>query len=73
MCSFVLSNCYDRFNQSQSGKKKRQGNDAEVLNAKERVALTAEVLRELKSVLNTSESSLGKFEANELLIRRMIS
>lgn len=65
----MLSNCYDKIYQSQSQsskKKKAQSNGVidnhviEVLTAKEKLALTVDVLRMLRAVLNVSESSLGK-------------
>lgn len=67
MCAFVLSNVYDKFNQSQSqsSKKKRNVGDAagqvtEAISAKEKTAITAEVLRELRGALSSSEAALGK-------------
>lgn len=67
LCSFVLSNCYDVCNQSQSSskKKKQQSNSNEVsentrsLSMKEKVLLVTDVLKELKNSLSTTDSSLG--------------
>lgn len=65
----MLANCYDKYNQSlsQSGKKKKNngviGNhNLEELTAKEKTTLVLDTMRELRSVLNVSESSLGKLK-----------
>lgn len=68
LCSFVLSNVHDKFNQSQSqsGRKKKSNGMArnqlpEVITAKEKVTITTEVLRELRSALNACEGALGEW------------
>ena len=70
LCSFVLSLCYEKCSQNQtqttSKKKKQQSNsDVDVnskqITAKEKVSLITEIMRNLKSALNTAENSLGKF------------
>jgi len=68
LCSFVLSNVHERFNrsQSQSSKKKKNngvvGSLTEVITTKEKVSITVEVLRELRSALNVSEGALEKLK-----------
>jgi hypothetical protein len=67
----VLSNCYEKCNQSQSqaGKKKKNNgvitnHASEVLTGKEKLTLVVEVMTELRTALNTCESSLGKKRKN---------
>lgn len=71
LCSFVLSNCYEKYNQlcnkSQQGKKKKQQNQTNSinqsennLNDKDRVAMVTEVLRALKSCYEDIENVIGK-------------
>lgn len=69
LCSFVLSNCYEKYNQNQSQsssskKKKNHSNNVNdnnnTLSLKEKTLLIIEVSKELKALLNLAESSLGK-------------
>lgn len=62
-----MSNVYDKFNQSQSQSNKKKKNNGvvgsqptELITAKEKVYLTTEVLKELRSAFSASESALGK-------------
>lgn len=70
LCSFVLSLCYDKcsHNQTQttSKKKKHQSNsevreNSKEITMKEKVSLITEIMRNLKSALNTAENSLGMY------------
>ncbi|CRK99230.1 CLUMA_CG012680, isoform A [Clunio marinus] len=67
LCSFVMSNCYEKCHQnlSQTSKKKRQQNNGKYstnLSGDEKVSLTVEVMRELRNILSLSESSLDKLK-----------
>lgn len=63
----MLSNCYEKCNQSQSQSNKKKKNNgiisnhaAEVLTGKEKLLLVVEVVAELRTALNKCETSLGK-------------
>jgi hypothetical protein len=70
LCSFVLSNCYEKCNSTQNqitGKKKKHnsalGNKNENTNTllmKEKIILLTEILKEVKITLNFAEISLGE-------------
>lgn len=72
LCSFVLSLCYDKcsHNQTQTTtkKKKQQQSNSEgtenlkQITMKEKVSLITEIMRNLKSALNTAENSLGMYD-----------
>lgn len=70
----MLSNCHEKFSQSQqqSGKKKKNngviGKDsAGTLTAKEKHTMVVEVIAELRAALTTCESSLGKLKTNHII------
>ncbi|XP_070505288.1 phagocyte signaling-impaired protein [Chironomus tepperi] len=71
LCSFVLSLCYEKCNHNQAqttSKKKKQQTNSEVkenskqITMKEKVSLITEIIRNLKSALNTAEKSLEKLK-----------
>lgn len=68
LCSFVLSFCYDKCSHNQpqtvSKKKKQQSNlevneNSKQITIKEKISLITDIMRNLKSALNSAENSLG--------------
>ena len=68
LCSFVVSTCYDKYNQSINKKRKQSGkqqvnhenNDAaNSMSDKDRSAVVVEILRELKICLVAAENVIG--------------
>jgi N-terminal acetyltransferase B complex non-catalytic subunit len=65
LCSFVLSNCYDKYNQlgnQSQGRKKKQQNikESSVLSDKEKAGMVAEVLKYLKTYILDVEGMIGE-------------
>ncbi|KAG5676038.1 hypothetical protein PVAND_005893 [Polypedilum vanderplanki] len=74
LCSFVLSNCYEKYNQNQSqsssSKKKKQtsnvNDNTNTLSLKEKGVLILDVIKELKNLLSLAESCLVKLKPQRI-------
>lgn len=70
----MLSNCYEKFNSSQSqapNRKKKQNveENSKKISGKEKLSLINDVLKDLKNLLHVAENSLGEIKFLKFILK----